>query len=113
MLWAVRCSDDEARKRIALRNEAAHRTLYIATDTFDLLKARVEPLGLDEPHSVVSDAMLAGAGSNRLSKSRNGSRFRSQVAGHSQAGRDPEYPRSREARNRPSDRRGDDEANDS
>lgn len=50
VLWAVRCSDDEARKRIALRNEAAHRSLYIAPATFDLLKARVEPLGMDEPH---------------------------------------------------------------
>ena len=52
LLWAVRCSDDEARKRIALRNEAAHHSLYIAPATFDLLKARLEPLGLDEPHSV-------------------------------------------------------------
>ena len=52
VLWAVSCSDDEARKRIALRNEAAHRSLYIAPATFDLLKARVEPLDVDEPHSV-------------------------------------------------------------
>jgi predicted kinase len=52
VLWAVSCSDDEARRRIALRNEAAHRSLYIAPATFDLLKARVEPLGVDEPHRV-------------------------------------------------------------
>lgn len=52
VLWAVSCSDDEARKRIAIRNEAAHQSLYIASATFDLLKARVEPLDLDEPHSV-------------------------------------------------------------
>lgn len=52
VLWAVRCSDDEARKRIALRNEAANRSLYIASATFDLLKTRVEPLDVDEPHSV-------------------------------------------------------------
>lgn len=52
VLWAVRCSDDDARKRIALRNEAADRSLYIAPATFDLLKARVEPLGRDEPHSL-------------------------------------------------------------
>lgn len=52
MLWAVSCSDDEARKRIALRNEAAHRSLYIAPATFDLLKARIEPLDIDEPHKV-------------------------------------------------------------
>ncbi len=53
VLWAVSCSDDEARKRIALRNDAAHRSLYIASATFDLLKARIEPLGMDEAHSVV------------------------------------------------------------
>ena len=52
MLWAVSCSDDEARRRIALRNKAAHRSLYIAPATFDLLKARVEPLDIDEPHTV-------------------------------------------------------------
>jgi len=52
MLWAASCSDDEARKRIALRNEAADRSLYIAPATFDLLKARVEPLDVDEPYAV-------------------------------------------------------------
>ncbi|RYE96773.1 MAG: ATP-binding protein [Oxalobacteraceae bacterium] len=52
VLLAVTCSDADARKRIALRNDAAHRSLYIAPATFDLLKARVEPLGMDEPHSV-------------------------------------------------------------
>lgn len=52
ILWAVTCSDDEARKRITLRNKAAHRSLYIAPATFDLLKARLEPLDVDEPHCV-------------------------------------------------------------
>ena len=52
VLWAVSCSDDEARKRIALRNKAAHRCLYITPATFDLLKVRVEPLEVDEPHRV-------------------------------------------------------------
>ena len=52
VLWAVSCSDEEVRKRIALRNEAAHHSLYIAPATFDLLKARVEPLDMDEPHLV-------------------------------------------------------------
>jgi predicted kinase len=52
VLWAVSCSDAEARKRIALRNGAAHRSLYIAPATFDLLKARVEPLDMDEPHAM-------------------------------------------------------------
>jgi predicted kinase len=52
VLWSVSCSDDEARRRIALRNQAAHRSLYIAPATFDTLKARLEPLGPDEPHFV-------------------------------------------------------------
>ena len=52
VLWSVSCSDDEARRRIALRNQAAHRSLYIAPATFDILKARLEPLGPDEPHFV-------------------------------------------------------------
>lgn len=52
ILWAVSCSDDEARRRIALRNAAPHHSLYIAPATFDLLRARVEPLAMDEPHSV-------------------------------------------------------------
>lgn len=52
LLWSVSCSDDEALKRISLRNEAAHRSLHIAPATFELLKARFEPLEADEPHSV-------------------------------------------------------------
>jgi predicted kinase len=52
VLWAVSCSDDDARKRIALRNEATHRSLYIAPPTYDLLKTRVEPLDVDELHIV-------------------------------------------------------------
>jgi predicted kinase len=52
MLWAVSSSEDEARKRISLRNETAHLSLYIAPATFDLLKARFEPLDIDEPHTV-------------------------------------------------------------
>lgn len=52
ILWSVSCSDDEALRRIALRNEAAHRSLYIAPATFELLKARFEPLDADELHSV-------------------------------------------------------------
>jgi predicted kinase len=51
LLWAVSCPDDEARQRIARRNQAADRSLYIAPATFDALKARVEPLGADEPHT--------------------------------------------------------------
>lgn len=50
VLWAVSCPDDEARERIALRNVAAHRSLYIGSATYDLLRARLEPLEIDEPH---------------------------------------------------------------
>lgn len=52
ILWAVNCCDAEARRRIVLRNRAADRSLYIAPATFDLLKARFEPLGMDEPYAV-------------------------------------------------------------
>lgn len=52
LLWAVNCSDDEARKRIAFRNRSADRSLHITAGTFDLLKARLEPLGPDEPYRV-------------------------------------------------------------
>ncbi len=52
VLWAVSCPDAEARRRIALRNLTPDRSLYIAPATFDLLKARVEPLHPDEPYLI-------------------------------------------------------------
>ena len=52
VLWSVSCSDDDALKRIAQRNEAAHRSLYVAPGTFELLKARFEPLDADELYSI-------------------------------------------------------------
>jgi len=51
MLWAVYCPDGKARRRIALRNRSARRSLYVAPATFDLLKSRFEPLEPDEPYA--------------------------------------------------------------
>lgn len=52
ILYRVECSEDEARQRVAERNQSADRSLYIAPETFDLLKARVEPLQFDERHQL-------------------------------------------------------------
>ena len=51
-LWSLDCSDEEARERVALRNRAGHRSLYIAPATFDLLKHRLEPIEPDEDHTL-------------------------------------------------------------
>ncbi|MBS0279015.1 MAG: AAA family ATPase [Proteobacteria bacterium] len=56
ILYAVTCSETEARDRIARRNNAPDRSLYIAPATFEILKARLEPLGSDEDHVVISTA---------------------------------------------------------
>ena len=48
ILYQVECSEAEARQRVAERNQQADRSLYIAPETFDLLKARFEPLQPDE-----------------------------------------------------------------
>ena len=51
LLWRLDCPDEEGRERVALRNRADHRSLYIASATFDLLKGRVEPIEPDEDHT--------------------------------------------------------------
>jgi len=56
ILYAVTCSEMEARDRIAQRNNAADRNLYIAPATFEMLKERLEPLDSDEDHVVISTA---------------------------------------------------------
>jgi predicted kinase len=56
ILYAVTCSETEARDRIARRNNAADRSLHIASATFEILKARLEPLCSDEDHVVISTA---------------------------------------------------------
>ncbi len=48
ILFHLHCSDVEAWQRIAERNDQLSRSLYIAPDTFQLLKTRFEPLGPEE-----------------------------------------------------------------
>ncbi|MGX7703725.1 AAA family ATPase [Methylobacterium sp. Gmos1] len=48
LLYRVECPDEEARQRVAARNGRAERSLYIAPETFDALKQRLEPLQADE-----------------------------------------------------------------
>jgi predicted kinase len=58
ILYAITCSEEEARHRIARRNNAADRSLYISPATFEILKNRTEPLGSDEDHVVISAAAV-------------------------------------------------------
>lgn len=50
LLYRVECPDDEARRRVDARNQASDRSLFIAPETFDVLKARFEPLQADESY---------------------------------------------------------------
>ena len=47
-LYRLQCPDEEARRRIAARNRAGDRSLYIAPATYDALRRRFEPLDVDE-----------------------------------------------------------------
>lgn len=47
-LYRLSCSDDVAWERIQARNAALDSSLYIARNTFSVLKARFEPLDDDE-----------------------------------------------------------------
>lgn len=47
-LYRLSCSEDEAWKRIETRNLSLDSSLYIARNTFEVLKARFEPLSDDE-----------------------------------------------------------------
>jgi predicted kinase len=51
-LYHLALPDEEAWARVALRNREPG-TLHIARSTFELLRARYEPLGEDEEHEVV------------------------------------------------------------
>lgn len=53
-LYRLSCSDDEAWKRIEARNLKLDSGLYIARNTFEVLKARFEPLSDDESRIEVS-----------------------------------------------------------
>ena len=52
-LYFVRCTEDTARRRCRERNRDPGGSLHIADETFDVLKARFEPLGPDEPFELV------------------------------------------------------------
>jgi predicted kinase len=52
-LHALRCPEATARARCRVRNANLQGSLYIAENTFAVLKARFEPLQPDEPHVVV------------------------------------------------------------
>jgi predicted kinase len=47
-LYRVTCSEEEAWRRIERRNADLKGSLFIARNTFEMLKARFEPLGSDE-----------------------------------------------------------------
>jgi predicted kinase len=47
-LYRVSCSEEEAWRRIEKRNANLQGSLYIARNTFEVLKHRFEPLGSDE-----------------------------------------------------------------
>jgi predicted kinase len=49
-LYHLSCSDDDAWERIEKRNANLNGSLFIARNTFDVLKAQFEPLGRDEEY---------------------------------------------------------------
>jgi predicted kinase len=53
-LYALHCPEATARARCRRRNTDLQGSLYIADNTFDVLKSRFEPLQADEPHILVN-----------------------------------------------------------
>jgi predicted kinase len=49
-LYRLDCPDDEARRRIEVRNQADDRSLYLAPATYDALRHRFDPLDVDEAY---------------------------------------------------------------
>jgi predicted kinase len=49
-IYRVWCPDDEAWRRVDQRNKDNDKTLYIARNTYDVLRSRVEELGADEEY---------------------------------------------------------------
>ena len=47
-LYRVTCSEEESWRRIGKRNTDLRGSLYIARNTFEVLKHRFEPFGSDE-----------------------------------------------------------------
>lgn len=62
VLYRLNCPDDLARRRVADRNRSMTGGLYIATATFDALRARFEPLSPEEGRVEIdgADATFAG-----------------------------------------------------
>jgi predicted kinase len=55
-LYRLACPDSVAWERIQARNAASDRGLYIAPNTFSVLKARFQPLDDDEARIEVSQS---------------------------------------------------------
>ncbi|HEY2048409.1 MAG TPA: ATP-binding protein [Caulobacteraceae bacterium] len=53
-LYRLKCSDDEAWKRISRRNKSLADSLFISRNTFEILRERFEPLDDDEPRIEIS-----------------------------------------------------------
>jgi hypothetical protein len=47
-MYRLSCPDDLAWSRVEKRNERSEAGLYIARNTFEVLKSRYEPFGPDE-----------------------------------------------------------------
>jgi len=52
-LFFVRCPETVARQRCLDRNANPGKSLYVSESTFEVLKARFEPLAADEPFELV------------------------------------------------------------
>jgi predicted kinase len=53
-LYRVTCPEEEAWRRIEKRNTDPKGSLFIARNTFEILKSRFEPLGDDEERSEIA-----------------------------------------------------------
>lgn len=58
VLYHLNCPEEIAWQRVDERNRALGGSLFIAPKTFEVLKARFEPLADDEPHvEIVTSAV--------------------------------------------------------
>jgi predicted kinase len=53
-LYALQCPEDVMWARVERRNADLESSLYIARNTFEMFKPRLEPLGADETHISVN-----------------------------------------------------------
>jgi hypothetical protein len=61
-LYRLVCSDEESWRRIEERNRALPDGLFIARNTFEILKARFEPLDDDEDRIEIAEGSLPTSG---------------------------------------------------